>query len=429
MSADASRLAAWVREHEDSSWSWSRGARLALRASAIPWLLGARLAGGAGPPQDRAIPRARGGVGLASKVLLDEIFFCTELLSAPTIAFRDRRRLARELSHALTLWEREGWLEDPASYHRSPPPLSGARLRDVASPWGRFRRVKFDSGYAPHPAEPGRARWLSYERNRTAHAWLFEHPGPPRPYVMCVPGYRMGLPLVDVTGFRVPWLHRELGLNVAIPVMPLHGPRSIGRRGGDGFLRGDFVDTVHAQTQAIWDIRRLAGWLRREGAPAIAAHGVSLGGYTVALLASIEESLDCVIAGIPAADFVRLLQSHAPGVGLRALEQLGVDWDRLRRLLKVVAPLEIEPRVPRERRFLYAGVADRLATADHALDLWRHWGRPPIAWYEGSHVSFLFETETKELIHRALAETGFVARPQLPDGPHPDGPRPRGAVA
>jgi hypothetical protein len=408
MASNSPALAHWAREHEDPGWSWSRGARLALRASTIPLMLGFRLASGAGRPADGAIPQARFSLGLASKVLLDEIFFCTELVSAPTIAFNDRKRLARELSHALTLWKQEGWLEDPAAYHRTPPPLAGARLRDVTSPWGRFRRIEFDSGYEPHAAEPGRARWLSYTGNRTAHAWLFEHAGPPRPWVICVPGYRMGLPLVDVTGFRVPWVHRELGLNVAIPVMPLHGPRRVGRRGGDGFLRGDFVDTVHAQAQAIWDIRRLADWLRREGAPAIGAHGVSLGGYTVALLASLEEQLECVIAGIPAADFVRLLRSHAPGVGIRALERLGVDFDKLDDLLRVVSPLAIPPRVPRGHRFVYAGVADRLATADHALDLWRHWERPPIAWYEGSHVSFLFEDKVKQLILRAFEETGMV---------------------
>ena len=408
MSTDAPRIAAWVREHEDPGWSWLRGAKWAMRASAIPLLLGSRLAGYSGKPTDAAIPRAQLSLGLASKILLDEIFFCTELVSAPTIAFSDRKRLARELAHALSVWKREGWLEDPASYHRTPPPLEGARIENAWSPWGRFRRIQFESGYEPHPQEPGGARWLSYERNHTAHAWLFEHPGPQRPWVVCVPGYRMGLPLVDVTGFRVPWLHRELGLNVAIPVMPLHGPRRVGRRGGDGFLRGDFVDTVHAQTQAIWDIRRLAGWLRHEGAPSIAAHGVSLGGYTVGLLACLEESLDCVIAGIPASDFVRLLQSHAPGVGLRALEHLGVDFDKIRDLLKVVSPLAMPPKVPRGHRFIYAGVADRLATADHAADLWRHWERPPIAWYEGSHVSFLFERESKAMIHRALADTGMV---------------------
>ena len=82
--------------------------------------------------------------------------------------------------------------------------------------------------------------------------------------------------------------HKILGLNVLIPVLPLHGPRRIGRRSGDGFLGGEVLDTVHAETQAIWDIRRMIGWLRGQGALSVGATGLSLGGYTTALLAGIE---------------------------------------------------------------------------------------------------------------------------------------------
>jgi hypothetical protein len=57
--------------------------------------------------------------------------------------------------------------------------------------------------------------------------------------------------------------------------MPLHGPRRVGRRGGDGYLSGDFLDTIHAQTQAVWDIRRLIAWLRAEGAQRVGVQGVS----------------------------------------------------------------------------------------------------------------------------------------------------------
>ena len=404
-------LAPWATEADAST--LARGLNLAIRGGALPLLLGLRLAGLAGRPEGDALPVARGSFALASKVALDELFFCTEVASAPVVALQDRQRLAREARRAVRRWEREGWLADPAAYHEDPPPLTAARIHDRLSPWGRFRRLRFESGFAPRTGEPGRQRWLSYRRNRVAHAWLLEHRGRPRPWVVCVPGYRMGRPLVDFAGFRVHWLHRKLGLNVAVPVMPLHGPRSVGRRGGDGFLRGDFLDTVHAQAQAVWDVRRLARWLRAEGAPAVGVHGVSLGGYTAALLASLERNLDCVIAGIPAACFVRLIRTHAPRPAVRMLELFGVDFETLELLLRPVAPLAIAPRVPRARLFLYAGTADRLATADHARDLWLHWRRPRIAWYEGSHVSFLFEAKVEQLIEHALATSG-LGRSRIP---------------
>jgi hypothetical protein len=235
------------------------------------------------------------------------------------------------------------------------------------------------------------------------------HPGPDRPWLVCVPGYRMGHPAVDFAGFRARWLYRELGLNVAIPVMPLHGPRRIGRRGGDGYLSGDFLDTIHAQSQAIWDIRRLIAWLREEGAPRVGVQGVSLGGYTTALLASLEEDLDCAIAGIPAVDFLRLARSHAPAILLRVARAMGIRFDRIELLLRVISPLAHTPRVPRTRRYLYAGVADRLAPPDHALDLWNHWDRPRFEWYHGSHVSFLWERGVRDLLEEALTDSGMTS--------------------
>jgi hypothetical protein len=222
----------------------------------------------------------------------------------------------------------------------------------------------------------------------------------------------MGHPLVDFTGFRARFLHRTLGVNVAVPVLPLHGPRRVGWRGGDGFFSGDFVDTVHAQAQAIWDIRRLIGWLRQEGAPAVGVYGVSLGGYTAALLASVEEGLDCVIAGIPATDFVRLARSHTPLLLVRAAERAGFSFDRIERLLRVVSPLALAPKVAHERRFLYAGLADRLAAPEQARELWRHWGEPRTLWYHGSHVSFIWEPEIQTLLSEALTQTGLAPAPR-----------------
>jgi hypothetical protein len=250
------------------------------------------------------------------------------------------------------------------------------------------------------------------------------HTGPNRSWIVCVPGYRMGHPAIDFAGFRARWLYRELGLNVAIPVMPLHGPRRVGRRGGDGYLSGDFLDTIHAQTQAVWDIRRLIAWLRAEGAPGLGIQGVSLGGYTAALLASLEDDLDCVIAGIPAVDFLRLFRSHAPAVLIDIASAIGIRFDRIEQLLRVISPLAHTPRVPRPKRYLYAGVADRLAPPDHALDLWHHWDHPRCEWYQGGHVSFLWEKNVQDLLREALTASG-LASPRRRDasnrqrnGPH-----------
>jgi hypothetical protein len=386
------------------------GMEFALRSSATPLVLGQRWVQRRVCAAHEGVPSARRGLAVASKIALDEIFFATELISASIVSRSQQRRIASETRRALELFEDRGWLDDPALYHRRPPPLEASSFDELRGQGIAYRHLRFASDYEPHPGEPGRHRWLGYQANRTAHAWLMKHPGRMRPWLICIPGYRMGHPAVDFTGFRARWLHCKLGLNVAIPVLPLHGPRRVGRRGGDGFLTGDFVDTIHAQSQAIWDVRRLVAWLRSHGAPAVGAYGVSLGGYTSALLASLEENLDCVIAGIPATDFLRLMRSHVPALVLRAAARLGFSFEHAEPLLRVISPLALSPRVPRERRYLYAGLADHLAPPDHARDLWLHWERPRVAWYHGSHVSFMWEADVRALLFEAFDACGLLPR-------------------
>jgi hypothetical protein len=354
------------------------------------------------------IPSLPWSLRLAAKAALDDVFLASELVSATVVSLNSRERILREMSDAEKLFESRGWLEDPVVYHRHPPPLERISLNERSSTHGRYEHLSYESGYAPDRAEPGRSRWLGYQGNRTAHAWLFQHPGEPRPWLVCVPGYRMGHPLIDFMGFKASWLHRELGLNVAIPVLPFHGPRSIGRRGGDGFFSGDFMDTVHAQAQSVWDIRRLIEWLRAEGAPLIGVHGVSLGGYTSALLAGIQDDLDCVIVGIPATDFVSLIRSHLPRPLLSFAERAHFPFETIESLLRVVSPLAIPRRTPRDRCFLYAAKSDRLTLPSQAQKLWRHWQHPKLGWYEGGHVSFLWDETVRVLVREGLETCGLI---------------------
>jgi hypothetical protein len=46
-------------------------------------------------------------------------------------------------------------------------------------------------------------------------------------------------------------------------------------------------------------------------------------------------------------------------------------------------------KVPFERRYIFAGLADRMSTFGQARNLWLHWGRPTLAAYAGGHVGIL----------------------------------------
>jgi hypothetical protein len=218
----------------------------------------------------------------------------------------------------------------------------------------------------------------------------------------------MGHPLIDFTGFPAAAFHLDRGLNVVIPVLPLHGPRSVGPRSGDGFLTGDHLDTVHMQAQAVWDVRRIIGWLRARGAPAIGVYGLSLGGHTAALLAALEDDLACVIAGMPATCYVSVARWNIPPLLWRLAETFGVPWQEIERLMRVISPLALPPRVPHGRRFLFHGMADRLVPPEGVSVLWHHWEQPRLAWYEGTHVSFGLEPAVHAFLVEALESAGLV---------------------
>jgi dienelactone hydrolase len=359
------------------------------------------------PPIDR-VPQPTLDLELAIKVGFDQLALASMIATRPGRFARDASRLALEVREARTLFESSGWLEKPESYHREPPPLATPALRWRKSLGFSFEHLSFESGYEPHAGEPGRERWLSHLPNREAHAWVLRHADRPRPWLVCIHGYGMGIPAVDLSAFEARRLHFELGLNILCPVLPLHGPRKLSLRSGDGFLNGDFLDTVHAEAQAMWDLRRLLSWLRADGATQIGVYGLSLGGYTTALLTGLDSGLACAIAGIPATDFSRLVARLAPHATLREIERLGLDWSFVRDVLSVVSPLQLVPKIAIERLSIFGGTADHLVPADQVRDLWKHWGEPRIAWYPGSHMSFSREPQVRFLIDDALRHGGLV---------------------
>jgi hypothetical protein len=387
------------------------GAQLAARSAATPAYFGMRWIGDWDRRTTDWLVPTWSDVLLQVKVAADELFFATELLVGANIgAFLDGDRVRREVESAIDLFTERGWLDRPESYHRTPPALAPTTITREIVRGMPFEHLCFESEYEPWDGEPGAERWMSYEANRVGHVRLFRHPGPPRPWLICIPAYRMGHLLVDVAGFRAHWLHERLGLNVAIPVQPFHGPRTHpGTRSGDGYLCGDFVDTLHAQAQMLWDLRRLTAWLRHaHQAPAIGIYGVSLGAYTAAALASLQEGFDCVVIGIPAIDFVDLLHSHIPAILLRATERLGFPWERIPTMLRMVSPLALRLRNDRRRCYIFGGLADTLTPPRQTQALWEHWGRPRLLQYRGGHVSFLVEREVRDLLVEAFARTGLI---------------------
>jgi hypothetical protein len=359
-------------------------------------------------PRRQAVPPPLPGLRLAAEVAGDELILSANTLTAMVRRDDDFGRIRREIEQAGEFYEALGWLEKPFGYHVFPPGLESPAILSDATRGVAYEHLRFESGYEPSEGEPGRERWLGYAPNRTAHAWVMRHRDGSRPWLVCIHGYQMGRPLLDFGAFRPAWLHHRLGLNLLLPVLPLHGPRTIGWRSGDGFLGADVLDTVHAEAQAIWDIRRMIGWIRTEGATGIGVYGLSLGGYSAALLASLNESLACAIAGIPVSDFARLFFRHRPTLQVHRARLHGIEEARVSEVLRVVSPLALAPRLPRERRFLFAAAVDRIVPPDQVLDLWQHWERPRIEWYPGAHLTFGAHAGVRALVEEGLRAGGLT---------------------
>lgn len=373
-----------------------------LFGQARDWFVGHR---------ENDLPRTRYTPDVIGKWMFDEWSLQMELASNrvrwPSFDFR--RRVRNELSDAVEMFNDRGWIADPRSYHDDPPPLTMPTITRAGAGCLRFERLSFPSGYEPHEGEPGAERWQNYEANATAHAWLLRHPGPPRPWLICINGYRTGNPLVDMASFDARRLHRDFGLNLAFPVQPLHGPRAQGAS-GDRAIFGGAMNTVHLAAQGLWDVRRLKSWITDvQEAPAVGVTGLSLGGYLTSLLVCFEADLACAIAGIPESDIVRGMRRNVEPLLPPFYEQWGLSWRSLERANRVVSPLAMQPLLPPEKLFIYAGLVDRWVRPGNVKTLWEQWGRPEICWYQGGHLSFMIEPSVRRFVDRALTSSGLTA--------------------
>jgi hypothetical protein len=217
----------------------------------------------------------------------------------------------------------------------------------------------------------------------------------------------MGRGLLDLTLFRAWHLHEDLGLNVVLPVLPMHGPRARGLPHGAAFPGEDVLDDVHAAAQAVWDLRRLLSWIRvQQPDSLIGLNSISLGGYITSLVASLEDGLTCAILGVPVSDMTELLRRHA---GMSRTDPRRETVTLAEPLGRMVSPMSLTPRVPMRGRFIYAGIADQLVhPREQVVRLWEHWGRPEIVWYQGGHTGFFQSRPVQRFVNAALVQSGLV---------------------
>ncbi len=214
------------------------------------------------------------------------------------------------------------------------------------------------------------ARWNA-DTHTTARdpaaARLFLHRAPARSAVMLVHGYRGGHYGVE----RWLWPVRRLfqrGHDVALVTLPSHGVRAPSD-GRPRYPSPDPIATFEQTRRIVLELRGLLELFRARGAAMVGAAGASLGGYLVALLATVEARLSFAVPVVPLSDLTDFSRGNVPDPACRS--QLASSEPP--RAPAVGASLLARPsQLLRHRMIVLAARGDRIAPVAHAIEIAKH---------------------------------------------------------
>ncbi len=278
---------------------------------------------------------------------------------------------------------------------------------DVKKRWLAPHRVGFAewSWRSKHPLvfKSIKREYRSHRDNQTALLRTLSLRIKGKPMAILVNGFSSGHHLME----RVAWPMREfdrLGIGVSLFALPFHGPR--GHAFPPEWPQQDTAFTIEGFRQAIWDLQIAIRAMRAAGASHVGVVGMSLGGYTASLLATVTSDVDFVLSYIPICSMPDVMNDNGlmPGSGgtQRAL------YEGYREQLVPITPVCREPKVDPKRVSIISGAYDRLATVQHGQRLADHFGAELIT-FPGAH---LIQHRRARAFREALE--GFQRRGVLP---------------
>lgn len=326
---------------------------------------------------------------------------------------RNERARADAMSHADRMvalaavhaaYEGEALVADKARFFPTPGEVELGLRRVRPGVW----EAAWPSAYEPFLSAVAE-RYLSRIENRTARARFYLTGTPEaqtsRPAVIAVHGYMGGQWLIEENVWPIDWLLRR-GLDVVLPVLPLHAGRAGSHRGAPAFPSSDPRLTNEGFRQAVTDIRTIVRWLRARGAPKVGIMGMSLGGYTSALTATVTDELDFVMPMIPLASIADFAREQGR-LGRSALEE-DEQHAALERANWVVSPLARPLALPQTRALIVAAENDRITPIAHASRLASHFGCEMMT-IAGGHLVQIGRAEAFRALGAMLEREGIIA--------------------
>ncbi|MFO0559693.1 MAG: hypothetical protein U0269_16865 [Polyangiales bacterium] len=304
---------------------------------------------------------------------------------------------------------------DPARFFRRPPKGVAIRRRRPWRPYfdprdGTVEDLEFESPYIPFNPRV-RESHAKDRANNVARARYWRHNGAARPTVLALHGFVIDPYWINEWFVALPWFYKR-GYDVLAVTLPYHGRRQsrFSLFSGQGFFGRGLSALNEAFGQAVCDIRVFMDHLLdNERSPRVGITGVSLGGYTSALVASVDERLSFALPNVPVGSVADLMCEWQPMASAvwALLEKNGRTVRDLRHMLAVHNPLSWQPLLSKQRRFIVGGAGDRLAPPKHARLLWEHWDHCGIHWFPGSHLLHLDRGDYLREIRSFFDEIAF----------------------
>lgn len=298
-------------------------------------------------------------------------------------------------------YARPDWLADPDVFFGTPQPCQPG-FRPKGHQQGReVLDLSWSSEHRAFDPEVG-ASYARFEHNTRVHARWYKTPRP-RSTVIAIHGYGGGNFRREALRFPVRrWLGR--GLDVVLFALPFHGDR---RAPGDKLRFPSALPavTIEGFRQAIGELRELVGLLLDEGVPTVMTVGMSLGGYTAALLATVDDRLGFAMPLVPVASLADYARIHGRIDGTS--EEQRQQADALDQVYSAISPLARPSKLPPERVLVAGGEFDRVCPIEHAERLAEHFGCQVVR-FRGAHLVQLGRRRAWKAMEARLESLGVA---------------------
>ncbi len=253
---------------------------------------------------------------------------------------------------------------------------------DNAHRWldGRtYARFHFDSFYtSPHP------------ENNIVHGMAdLQSEGESSAALLLLHGYQMNT-FAPLKWFAEP--AARAGLDIYYLALPYHMQRAPrGSWSGQYGLSADVERTVESFRQGVMDLRAMVSWVSQTYGKPVAIGGISLGAFTSAMTAVVDERPFALVSLLGGASLANIIFA---GFSFRLIrkewQELGIYPSDIEKWWYMLSPGNFQPRLPRERILLVAGEHDPIITPRNARSLWQAWGKPRMLWFPCGHASVAF---------------------------------------